>query len=193
MAIHNQVLDVAVRIGKRRKDWTFRPDEVVSALPDLNPSTIRTHVTSRCCVNAPKNHPHRWDYFARLSRGVYQVRQEYRPEALVRESAAEYVTDAGGRPKTTFNCVVNHSGTGFHARCLETAVEITAGTLDEVVTKLRDSLADTLTAQETAAMVVTLQERLAARPSLGALVRGINASNRHGETDWGGPTGRESW
>jgi antitoxin MazE len=33
----------------------------------------------------------------------------------------------------------------------------------------------------------------AARPSLAELVRGIKPANRHTETDWGKPRGREAW
>jgi antitoxin MazE len=31
------------------------------------------------------------------------------------------------------------------------------------------------------------------RPTLQELVRGITAENRHGETDWGKPAGKEAW
>ena len=57
MAIHEEVLAAARRIGRDRRDWTFRPDEIVRVLPHLNAGTVRTHVTSRCCVNAPRTIP----------------------------------------------------------------------------------------------------------------------------------------
>jgi len=31
------------------------------------------------------------------------------------------------------------------------------------------------------------------RPTLEELVRGITPENRHGETDWGNPIGKEAW
>jgi len=36
-------------------------------------STIRTHVTSRCCANAPDNHAVTYQYFRRIRHGVYEV------------------------------------------------------------------------------------------------------------------------
>ncbi len=73
MAIHNEVLSAARRLCRERRGWTFKPEELVRALPDLNASSVRTHIVSRCCVNAPKNHPHKWDYFQRIRRGVYEI------------------------------------------------------------------------------------------------------------------------
>ena len=66
MAVHDEVLEAARRLCRERGGWTFRPDEVVRALPHLNPGTVRTHIVSRCCVNAPLHHPHRWAYFRRV-------------------------------------------------------------------------------------------------------------------------------
>ncbi len=73
MPIHAQVLDAAVRLCRARRGWTFRPIEIVAALPGLNAASVRTHIMSRCCVNAPAHHPHRWPYFRRTSRGIYQI------------------------------------------------------------------------------------------------------------------------
>ncbi|HYA98107.1 MAG TPA: hypothetical protein VEH49_08435, partial [Methylomirabilota bacterium] len=73
MSVQKPVLDAANRIASRRKDWSFGVKEIVSALPHLNKSTVQTHIVSRCCVNAPKNHPHKWNYFRRIGRGRYQV------------------------------------------------------------------------------------------------------------------------
>ena len=73
MAIHDEVLRAARRLCRERRGWTFTPAEVVRALPDLNVSSVRTHIVSRCCVNAPKNHPHKWEYFRRVRRGVYRL------------------------------------------------------------------------------------------------------------------------
>jgi len=71
-AIHAEVLVAAQRLS-RSSDWTFRLVDVVRALPHRNERTVRTHVASRCCVNAPANHPHRWPYFRRLQRGIYRI------------------------------------------------------------------------------------------------------------------------
>ena len=54
MAIHEEVLETARRICRERRERSFRVADIVNALPHLNPSSVRTHVVSRCCVNAPK-------------------------------------------------------------------------------------------------------------------------------------------
>jgi hypothetical protein len=74
--IHSQVLEAAR--GLARRDWTFEIREVVKGLPHLNGGTVRTHVASRCCVNAPSNHQSRHPYFKAVGRGVYRVEPRYR-------------------------------------------------------------------------------------------------------------------
>ena len=99
MAVHDEVLAAAIRIAGDA-DWTFTPDQIVRALPHLNARTIRTHVTSRCCVNAPKNHPHKWNYFRRVGRGTYSIVPAYRirtrAASRVAEPTASMVVDVGG-------------------------------------------------------------------------------------------------
>ena len=96
MTVHEDVLRTARRICRERGDWEFTPEEIVRALPELNANSVRTHVVSRCCINAPKNHPHKWDYFRRVLRGVYEIAPPYRRDAKpkaaahVAESAAAY-------------------------------------------------------------------------------------------------------
>ena len=74
--VHKQVLDAAKRLTKNGKK-PFKLAQIVAALPELNNGTVRTHVSSRCCVNAPGNHLHRWPYFYRLRRGIYRLRQPF--------------------------------------------------------------------------------------------------------------------
>jgi hypothetical protein len=69
--IHLQVLEAAHQIADRR--GRFGIAELVRAVPHLNAATVRTHVASRCCVNAPSNHASRHPYFRALSRGQYQI------------------------------------------------------------------------------------------------------------------------
>ena len=71
--VHRQVLDAARRLWNEGRAL-FTLAEIVEALPNLNRGTVRTHVSSRCCVNAPDNHQHRWPYFHRVRRGVYRLR-----------------------------------------------------------------------------------------------------------------------
>jgi hypothetical protein len=70
-SVREQVLEAAIRIADSRR--TFRLKDVVAALPHLNAGTVRTHVASRCCANAPAHHQVRWPYFRSLGRGVYRI------------------------------------------------------------------------------------------------------------------------
>ncbi len=75
--IHAQVLDAAQRLC-RGENRTFRPDEIVRALPHLNKESVLTHVRSRCCKNAPENHARRRLYFRRVERDVYEILPPFR-------------------------------------------------------------------------------------------------------------------
>ena len=74
--IHAQVLEAACRVAGA--GWTFRVTDVMAALPQLNTGTVRTHVSSRCCINAPANHQKRYRYFRAVDRGVYRIEPGYR-------------------------------------------------------------------------------------------------------------------
>ena len=74
--VQKQVLDAARRLRSEGKE-RFTLAQIVAALPNLNSGTVRTHVSSRCCVNAPDNHQHRWPYFHRVRRGVYRLRDPF--------------------------------------------------------------------------------------------------------------------
>jgi hypothetical protein len=75
---HEQVLAAANDIIARKGVNEFTPDEVVQELnrarSKCSDSTIRTHVVSRCCGNAPNHHAVVYDYFARIGPGLYRVR-----------------------------------------------------------------------------------------------------------------------
>lgn len=68
MPCHDETLAAArvvlVRTGRR----SFRVPEILSEMAQSGyaESTIRTHITSRCCINAPKNHAVRYPYFRRV-------------------------------------------------------------------------------------------------------------------------------
>ena len=143
MPIHDEVLRAARRLCRERRDWTFTPGEVVRALPDLNESSVRTHVVSRCCVNAPKNHPHKWDYFLRIRRGVYEIQAPHRGQddepraSRVAESQPTY----GSAPlRDSLHATVSRGRSWYVAECWEVAVVTQGRTLDEVVSNLREAL-----------------------------------------------------
>jgi hypothetical protein len=81
--VHAQVLEAARRLADRA--GTFRLRDLVAALPHLNPGTVRTHVASRCCVNAPAHHQTRWPYFHAVRRGIYRIESRVRRPAARRQ------------------------------------------------------------------------------------------------------------
>jgi hypothetical protein len=145
VSVQQEVLEAALRICRRRGGWIFSPDEVVRALPHLKAGTVRTHVISRCCINAPKNHPHRLGYFLRVGRGRYEVASAYRVAGRARPPASSAVSGrapAYGRSGApilheTIHAVVRRERSGYVGECLEISVVSRAGSLDELVEDLR--------------------------------------------------------
>lgn len=150
-AIHTEVLAAAQRLS-RYADWTFRLVDVVRALPHRNERSVRTHVASRCCVNAPANHPHRWPYFRRLRRGIYRIEPAFQDEALALQSAERFeLADRVAEPATvhqqiagpqrsSIHAVIVRSGSWFVAECVEAAVVTQGRTLDETLANLGEAL-----------------------------------------------------
>jgi hypothetical protein len=88
-AVHGEVLDAARSLTGAARGWTFRLADLVRALPHLNPGTVRTHVASRCCVNAPPHHQTRYRYFRCVGRGLYRLEPAFRrPPRRERRPAA---------------------------------------------------------------------------------------------------------
>jgi hypothetical protein len=146
MPHHIEVLAAAQRIGRERGDWTFRPVEIVRALPHLPPAAVRTDVVSRCCVNAPANHPHRWPYFRRLRRGLYEVTPRWRrssPAARnrrVAERGASYAAGVSAVPRRTVHFAVRREGQAWIAEGLELALVTQSRGLDELVRNLNGAV-----------------------------------------------------
>ena len=55
----------------------FHPKEVVDYMKEngtqYKKNTIMTHITSRCCKNAPEHHQTRYEDFERIDRGLYRL------------------------------------------------------------------------------------------------------------------------
>lgn len=142
MKIHEEVLRAARRIGRERGDWRFTTGEIVRALPELNVNSVRTHVISRCCVNAPKNHPHKWDYFQRVHRGVYEILP------VVRETqgnwparGAESASASAATPRRdSVYAVVSRNIRVIVVECREVPVVAQGNSLDEAIANLREAL-----------------------------------------------------
>ena len=78
MAARDQILAALPGIEARSADGSFSPQDVVDELrrreSNLAESTIRTHVVSRMCANAPDNHARTYDDLQRVSGGRYRRR-----------------------------------------------------------------------------------------------------------------------
>jgi len=144
--IHEEVLRAANEIACARSDWSFAPLEVVRALPHLNENSVRTHVVSRCCVDAPKNHPHKWNYFRRKGRSAYQVAPEFRTHLVATPgkgpATQEKSSQESGRGmRATLHVVAQRDRDLFWAECMELPVVTQGRTLDELLANLREALA----------------------------------------------------
>jgi predicted RNase H-like HicB family nuclease len=177
MAVHDEILHAVRRICRQRGGWRFRPNEVVVALPHLNARTVLTHIVSRCCVNAPAHHAHRLDYFMRVSRGLYEVRRRYRvsgPEPKLRavaEPRTSYATHVDTPPRETVHAVIRRDRGWYVGECLEVAVVSQGRTLDELVDGLREAVELHLDGEDTAALGLVPEPRLAVTYELPARAR----------------------
>ncbi|MDE0150553.1 MAG: type II toxin-antitoxin system HicB family antitoxin [Rhodospirillaceae bacterium] len=160
--IHAEVL-AAAQLLCGTADWTFRLVDVVRALSHLNERSVRTHVASRCCENAPENHAHRWPYFRRVRRGVYEILPAYRgsapggPVTYDRSATGDRTGDpltardsAQSEGMSAIHAVVAESEGWFVVECLEVAVVTQGRSLDETLANLRSALALHLDEEELA-------------------------------------------
>lgn len=162
MAIHDEVLSAARRICRERGEKTFRVADIVHALPHVNPRSIRTHVVSRCCVNAPKNHPHKWPYFRRVGRGEYIILDPYDIEkkSLSRVEESPSIYAAAGSLHNSIHVVVRRSAGFFVAESLELALVTQARSLDELLRNLRQAVRLHLEGEDPAAFGLTASPRI---------------------------------
>ena len=175
MSIHDEILAAAQRLCAARGEWTFTPAQIVNALPHVNPRSVRTHVTSRCCVNAPANHPHRLPYFERVARGTYEICLPFRkpPPAIgafdkldessdneIAESAACYDSSGAPAERTSIHAVVFDSEGQYSAECLEVGVVTQGRSLDETLSRLREALTLYLDGEATARLGLSPSPRL---------------------------------
>lgn len=73
----DHVLNAAKTVVLRKGVNEFTIEEIIEELRNsgstYKESTIRTHVSSRCCVNAPEHHAVRYAFFERTGRGLYRI------------------------------------------------------------------------------------------------------------------------
>lgn len=162
MAIHEEVLAAARRLCRERGEKTFRVVNVVQALPHLKESSVRTHIVSRCCVNAPKNHPHRWPYFKRTSRGEYEI---VAPKPAERgaghrvEESPEVYGPSG--VQDTIHVAVRRSAGFYVAEALELALVTQGRSLDELLANLKEAVLLHLEGEEPSLFGLSRSPRLA--------------------------------
>ena len=72
MTAREDILAAVHRLDKER----FTVMDVLREMRDstYSESTIRTHVTSRMCANAPDNHGTTYNDLVRVRRGLYKLR-----------------------------------------------------------------------------------------------------------------------
>lgn len=77
MTARNEVLAAAKRLAAASPDGAFHIDDVVRTLREQGSayaeSTIRTHVASRMCANAPGNHAKTYDDLVSIGGGRYRL------------------------------------------------------------------------------------------------------------------------
>jgi predicted RNase H-like HicB family nuclease len=140
MPAHLQVLEAAQRLCASRREPVFTPDEIVRELPLLSPSTVRTHVTSRCCVNAPVHHASRLDYFRRVGRGRYELLAGHRKPRM-RRAERRPMPPSASVQRDTVHAVVTRDGGTYVVDCLEIAVVTQGRTIDEALGNLVEAVA----------------------------------------------------
>ena len=78
MTARDEILAALPNIEARSANGSFSPQDVVDELRQRgsthSKSTIRTHVVSRMCANAPDNHARTYDDLERVSDGRYRRR-----------------------------------------------------------------------------------------------------------------------
>jgi len=164
MHIQEAVLTVANRIASQRSDWTFAVLEAVQALPELNESSVRTHIVSRCCVNAPKNHLHKWEYFRRVGRGRYEVLPKYRVSIPAEKksslTAAGLDSHSATKHSSVIHAVIRADRDSYTAECLEVAVVTQGRDLDEMVRNLQEAIKLHLDGEDLAALGLSEHPRV---------------------------------
>src|SRR5262249_7076083 len=151
MAAHQLILEAAQRICAGRRESVFTPNEIVQALPHLNAQTVRTHVTSRCCVNARPHHQSRLPYFRKTDRGKYELLAPYRVPKDRRQSVPRSQQRTGVR-SDTIHAVITKDDDTYTVDCHEIAVVTQGNTIDEALANLVEAVTLHLDGEDLAAL-----------------------------------------
>lgn len=78
MTARDEILAAVPAVYARTGQDTFRVQDVIDELERrgsaYKASTIRTHIVSRMCANAPNHHARTYDDLERLAHGRYRIR-----------------------------------------------------------------------------------------------------------------------
>ncbi|MBB5181104.1 hypothetical protein HNQ44_002569 [Planomicrobium koreense] len=73
----DEILTAVQKITREREEKQFDLSEVLQYMKDdgtsYKESTIRTHITSRCCSNSPNHHGSVFDDYERIGKGIYRL------------------------------------------------------------------------------------------------------------------------
>lgn len=76
MTCREEILMAVKEIIKAKEENSFRVNEVLEWMQQrgttFSERTIRTHITSRCCSNAPDHHGKCYKDFSRIQTGIYR-------------------------------------------------------------------------------------------------------------------------
>lgn len=79
MTLRDDILDAARVVMARSGSDTFSVREIVAELQSrgtpYTAGSIRTHVVSRMCANAPAHHARVYNDLIRVERGLYKLRR----------------------------------------------------------------------------------------------------------------------
>ncbi len=79
MTCRDEVLKVANLIVTRKGNNEFSIKEIIDEMEKSNTryedSTIRTHIVSRMCANAPQHHAVKYADFERIGNGIYRIKK----------------------------------------------------------------------------------------------------------------------
>ncbi len=80
MTCRDEILDCAKEIADRRGTNEFTIAEIIECMERKGTkypkSTIRTHISSRMCGNAPDHHAVTYDDLERTERGTYHLKHK---------------------------------------------------------------------------------------------------------------------
>jgi predicted RNase H-like HicB family nuclease len=152
MAAHHEILEAAQRLCAGRREPVFAADEIVRALPHLNAQTVRTHVTSRCCVNASPHHQSRLAYFRKVSRGRYELLPQHRAAKRHARQTPPAMPASGGPQRDTLHAVITKDGGTYVVDCHEVAVVTQGRTIDEALQNLIEAVTLHLEGENLAAL-----------------------------------------